>query len=86
VSERLDQSVSTEPLETISVQPSTRRMWFARLAKLLAVATITIACAAFGFGVYFVIAAGDSVKLIWDGLLSLFIATAYAIVGMLVAS
>jgi len=61
-------------------------MWFTRLAKSLAVVAIAVACIVFGAGVYFVVTSGDSVKLIWDGLFSLFIAAAYAIVGMLVAS
>jgi len=62
------------------------RMWFARLAKLLAATAIAVACVVFGAGVYFVVSSGDSVNLIWDGLFSLSIAAAYAIVGMLVAS
>ena len=62
------------------------RMWFTRLAKSLAVVAIAVACVVFGAGVYFVVTSGDSVKLIWDGLFSLFIAAAFAIVGMLVAS
>jgi len=62
------------------------KTWFSRLAKLLAVAAIAVACVVFGAGVYFVTTSGDSVKLIWDGLFSLFIAAAYATVGMLVAS
>ena len=61
-------------------------MWLARLAKLLAMATIAVVCIALGFEVKFVISSGDSVTLIVGGILSLFISTAYAIVGMLVAS
>jgi signal transduction histidine kinase len=85
MNEHPDHNISTIPVDTESAK-HTHKMWFARLAMLLAATAIAVACVAFGFGVFFLISSGDSVTLIWDGLFSLFIASAYAIVGMLVAS
>jgi len=62
------------------------RIWFARLARPLALATIGVVWVAFGLDIFFTISIGDSLVLIIGGTFSLFIATAYAIVGMLVAS
>lgn len=69
-----------------SIQTPARKMWFVRLAKLSALTAFAVTCVAFGVGVDFVISAGDNITLIWDGLFSFFIATAFAIVGMLVTS
>jgi len=86
LNKHLDQNISTGPLETASVQPSAYRMRFARLAWLLALVAIGCTLAAFSLGVFFIVSTGDSLALILGGMLSLFIVTAYAIVGRAVAS
>jgi len=86
MNEHLDQNISTGASDVASIQHPAHWMQFALLARLLALAAIGGTLAAFSLGMFLIISTGDSLALILGVMLSLFIATAYAIVGMAVAS